>query len=82
MPNEMLKVQSTKISDIGNLFTKIQADGQVFYSSAQNLDRFLSTGFFRSVFQTGRLNRIDREDTGPVTGFPAGQDSTLASCPV
>jgi hypothetical protein len=43
--------------------------GQVFYSSAPNLDRFLWTGFLGAVLQTGRQNRIIRPETGPVTGF-------------
>ena len=31
-----------------------------FYSWALNLDRFLRTGFFRAIFQTGRQNRVKK----------------------
>jgi len=60
-------------SNSGNLSTRKQADGQVFYTVAQYLDRLFWTGLFEGRFSDRKVEQDLRQETGPVTGFSAKQ---------
>ena len=55
------------------VFKNRLTDRFFIYSWALNPDRFLWTGFVRTVFQTGKQKRVKRQETGPVTGFSVEQ---------
>ena len=66
------------LRSLRNLSASKKADGLFLLSmSALNLGRFLRTGFLKT-----RQNRPKRQETGPVTGYPAEQGLAWAPCTV
>ena len=62
---------------LGNLSIKSRLRDRVFSSDSRQIT---GQGFYRAKFETGKQNRVKKEETGPVTVFKTEQGAENRPC--